>query len=337
MRLDYVVRRIVLFVVVIWAAATLNFFLPRISRQDPIRSAAACSRRPPAATCQTGMEEMVEDYSERFGLDDPLWQQYSAYLGDVARLDFGYSIANYPATVIGIMGDAIPWTIGLLLTTTHPRLRHRHPAGRAAGLAPVARLHPVPLSAAADPLRDPLLPARAWSCSTVFAFRLHWFPLFGGYTPGTFPALNLELRARRAQALDPARLFDPARLDGLLGAGDARHDGHGRGRGLHDLRRGGRSQGQDALLHLRPAQRPAAADDGPGALARPAPLRRPPGRGHLLLSRDRRRCSTTPIRQFDYFVIQGIIFTIVLAVTLATLILDLIYPLLDPRITYQRG
>ena len=41
------------------------------------------------------------------------------------------------------------------------------------------------------------------------------------------------------------------------------------------------------------------------------------------------------IRQFDYFVIQGIIFTIVLGVAVATLILDLIYPLLDPRIKYE--
>ena len=41
------------------------------------------------------------------------------------------------------------------------------------------------------------------------------------------------------------------------------------------------------------------------------------------------------IRQFDYFVIQGIIFTVVLGVAIATLVLDLIYPLLDPRITYE--
>ena len=54
----------------------------------------------------------------RFGLDQPLWRQYLTYLGDVARLDFGYSIANYPRTVVSIMGDALPWTIGLLLTTT---------------------------------------------------------------------------------------------------------------------------------------------------------------------------------------------------------------------------
>ena len=43
------------------------------------------------------------------------------------------------------------------------------------------------------------------------------------------------------------------------------------------------------------------------------------------------------IRNFDYFVIQGIVFTIVLGVTLATLILDFIYPLLDPRISYTRS
>jgi peptide/nickel transport system permease protein len=43
------------------------------------------------------------------------------------------------------------------------------------------------------------------------------------------------------------------------------------------------------------------------------------------------------IRQFDYFLLQGIVFAIIVCVTFATLILDLIYPLLDPRITYQRA
>ena len=33
------------------------------------------------------------------------------------------------------------------------------------------------------------------------------------------------------------------------------------------------------------------------------------------------------VRQFDYFLLQGIILTIVLSVTIATLILDFIYPL----------
>ena len=43
------------------------------------------------------------------------------------------------------------------------------------------------------------------------------------------------------------------------------------------------------------------------------------------------------ITGFDYFVINGIVFMIVVAIALATLLLDLIYPLLDPRIRYQKG
>jgi peptide/nickel transport system permease protein len=43
------------------------------------------------------------------------------------------------------------------------------------------------------------------------------------------------------------------------------------------------------------------------------------------------------IKDFDYYLIQGIVFTIVLSIGFATLVLDLIYPLLDPRIRYQRA
>jgi peptide/nickel transport system permease protein len=38
----------------------------------------------------------------------------------------------------------------------------------------------------------------------------------------------------------------------------------------------------------------------------------------------------------DYTLIQGITFILVLAVAVAILVLDLIYPRLDPRISYQR-
>jgi peptide/nickel transport system permease protein len=43
------------------------------------------------------------------------------------------------------------------------------------------------------------------------------------------------------------------------------------------------------------------------------------------------------IRQADWFLIQGLVFTLIVSIGLATLILDLIYPLLDPRITYRRA
>jgi len=43
------------------------------------------------------------------------------------------------------------------------------------------------------------------------------------------------------------------------------------------------------------------------------------------------------IRQSDWFLLQGMIFALILTLGLATLILDLVYPLLDPRITYRRA
>ena len=42
------------------------------------------------------------------------------------------------------------------------------------------------------------------------------------------------------------------------------------------------------------------------------------------------------IRASDFYMIQGVVFMIIVAIGLATLILDLVYPLLDPRISYAR-
>ena len=41
------------------------------------------------------------------------------------------------------------------------------------------------------------------------------------------------------------------------------------------------------------------------------------------------------IRLFDYFLIYGVVLMLIFAIGLAMLIMDLLYPLLDPRITYQ--
>jgi peptide/nickel transport system permease protein len=52
-----------------------------------------------------------------------------------------------------------------------------------------------------------------------------------------------------------------------------------------------------------------------------------PGVGHLL---------SEAILANDYAMIQAIIFFLILAITLATFFLDLSYPLLDPRIRYEK-
>ena len=54
-----------------------------------------------------GIEEMVKEYNTKFGLDKPLWRQYVSYLGETARLDFNFSISNYPRTVRDMIAEAI--------------------------------------------------------------------------------------------------------------------------------------------------------------------------------------------------------------------------------------
>src|SRR5438105_3377301 len=66
----------------------------------------------------SGMQAMVDAYEKKFGLDKPLWQQYLTYLADLSHFDFGYSLSQYPTTVLEIIRNAIPWTIGLLATST---------------------------------------------------------------------------------------------------------------------------------------------------------------------------------------------------------------------------
>ena len=43
------------------------------------------------------------------------------------------------------------------------------------------------------------------------------------------------------------------------------------------------------------------------------------------------------IRGSDYYLVQGIVFIVIISIGMATFILEIIYPLLDPRITYRKA
>src|SRR5207237_10765591 len=116
MQAAYVARRFGVLLLIVWLAASLNFFLPRLSGQDPVHT-KLLQQAALGGYVQSGIAEMTREYERRFGLDRPLWRQYLSYLGDATRLDFNYSIANYPRTVREVIADALPWTLGLPGTT----------------------------------------------------------------------------------------------------------------------------------------------------------------------------------------------------------------------------
>ena len=110
-------RRIVMVVAVVWAAATLNFFIPRIAPKNPIAEKLT-QLAGTSGVDPTKIQEMSQAFGARFGLDQPLFTQYLRYIGDMARFDFGQSITKYPARVWDLIGEALPWTLGLMITTT---------------------------------------------------------------------------------------------------------------------------------------------------------------------------------------------------------------------------
>ena len=110
--LNYFARRIGMFFLVIFVAASFNFFIPRLAPGNPI--GAITSRMAQASAGIENGQAMFEAYRKRFGLDEPLYIQYGKYMWNTLRLDFGESLSAYPAEVWDIVGPAIGWSIGLI-------------------------------------------------------------------------------------------------------------------------------------------------------------------------------------------------------------------------------
>ena len=67
MRFDYLLKRLGIFLAVIWVASTLNFLLPRLSTQNPIRD-KLMSQAASTGYLQLALEEMTAEYEAKFGL-----------------------------------------------------------------------------------------------------------------------------------------------------------------------------------------------------------------------------------------------------------------------------
>lgn len=334
MQIGYVVRRMIQFLFVLWAAATINFLLPRLAPGNPVRDRLV-SQASQGGPLQDGIEEMVRSYNKEFGLDKPLYVQYVLYLGHVAQLDFGYSIASYPNKVLAMIGRALPWTMGLLLVSS----------GIAFVLGTMLGAL-VTWSRAPKIFRYLIGPTMALSAVpqyllglvlvSLFAIALPIFPLSGGYSIGTIPDFSLP------HILDILKhSFLPGVAIVLTGVGTWAVGMRGmmittkgedyinfaEAKGLKDRRIFFSYAVRNAIL---PQVTNYAINLGTiisGVVVVEA-IFAYPGMGSLLIG---------AIGGSDYFLIYGIVYITVLVIGLSTLLLDLIYPILDPRITYRRA
>ena len=340
MPLDYVLKRVGFFLLIVWLAATLNFFIPLIpqiffgSGQNPIRE-RLLEQALAGGYVHAGMNDMVAEYEARFGLDQPYLIQYLRYMGDLLRGDFNYSIATYPRTVVEMMREALPWTIGLLLTTTLLSVGLGTLLGAFMGwkraprflkfvLPPLLALHAIPYYLLGLVLMY------------FLSFRAQWFPIFGGYTAGSIPtwdasfmfdvlrhsalpALSIVLAAIGGWALSMRAMVVTIQGEDFITFADAK--------GLKDKTIFLRYAIRNTVLPQATAFALALGQIVAGA-ALVEVIFAYPGIGTVLYH---------SIRQADWFAIRGLVFVLIVTIGLATLIIDLVYPLLDPRITYRRG
>lgn len=117
MSVRLVVKRLLFLIMVIWAASTITFFIPRLSSRNPIRERFAELARS-GGFSPTDLEVIIASYNQRFGLDKPLLQQYWDYLTAIARFDLGVSLNKFPKTTLQLINESLPWTIGLLLVAS---------------------------------------------------------------------------------------------------------------------------------------------------------------------------------------------------------------------------
>ena len=92
----YIVKRILLAIVTIWAVATLTFFLMNMVPGGPFLSEKAISPQATAAL------------EAKYGLDKPMGQRYLTYMADALHGDFGDSLKQRGRTVMDIIKMKFP-------------------------------------------------------------------------------------------------------------------------------------------------------------------------------------------------------------------------------------
>jgi peptide/nickel transport system permease protein len=333
MRPDYLIRRLLQFVIVLWGAATLNFFLPRLAPGNPVRE-RLISATSQGGPLQGGLEEMVQAYNIQFGLDQPLYVQYVLYLWAVMRLDLGYSIADYPAKVMPLILAAMPWSIGLLLTSTILAFL----VGTLLGALIAWPRSPRGLRLLVGPLLAlSAIPYYLLGLVLVYLFGVIWeiFPLSGGYSIGTIPrlswpfvldvihhsmlpALSIVMASLGFWALGMRGMMVTTQGEDYMTFAEAK--------GLKGRRMFLSYGVRNAVLPQVTAFALSLGQIVSGSVVVEVVFGFP-GIGNLLYR---------AISGSDYFVIYGVVFVTVLAIVLATIIIDLLYPVLDPRISYRR-
>jgi peptide/nickel transport system permease protein len=113
----YLLRRFGQFVLVVFIGISLTFFITHLTPIDPVEQMIS-SMTAFGDTSPEAVLMMREALGELYGTGGPLLEQYFSYWRRMLVLDFGPSLSAFPTPVSVLIGRALPWTVGLLLSCT---------------------------------------------------------------------------------------------------------------------------------------------------------------------------------------------------------------------------
>jgi ABC-type dipeptide/oligopeptide/nickel transport system permease component len=305
-RTAYIIRRVLALIPTLLLIYSLTFFLMHSTPGGPWDS----SEKPIPADVQ-------ERLKAAYGLDKPLWQQYTDFLSKAVRGDLGPSYVQRSRSVSDIIGETFPVSLKLAAAAMLIATLVGIPLGI---LGAVRHNRPLDYLATFVSIVGISTPAYVVTSLLVLllASKLHWLPTSGWdgiWSPkAIIPAISLALYPMAVLArYTRSSMLEVLRTDYMR---TARSKGLGERAVLtgHALR--------NALLPVITIAGIVIADIATGSFFVET-IYQVPGVGRYFVQ---------SITGRDYPVIIGTVLLLGLAVSVMNLIVDLLYPLLDPRI-----
>ena len=113
----YLLRRVGQFALVVFIGINISFVVTHATPIDPVEQTISAATAF-GSTSPEAIAMMRQSLRELYGLEGSLWEQYLSFWKRVAVLDFGPSLSAFPTPVSQLIGRALPWTVGLLVVAT---------------------------------------------------------------------------------------------------------------------------------------------------------------------------------------------------------------------------
>jgi peptide/nickel transport system permease protein len=182
----YFGKKLMWFIITFIAAFMLNFILPRLMPGDPV--AAIVARMAQGQSNASGVQAIYKQYTELFGTNKPMFEQFFIYLKNVVHGDFGFSFSQYPRTVASVLKSSLGWTLMLQF----PAIIIGFMIGNVLGVLAAylkgwydKALMPLSIFASGLPAFG-----MATILLVIFGIILNWLPTSGGYGFDLLPNLS---------------------------------------------------------------------------------------------------------------------------------------------------